>query len=483
MFKKIAYNTSINFFARAISTLLGLITVALMTRYLGKSGYGEYTIVLTFVHFFGILADFGLTLVTAQMLARSKGLARHNAQNLNGLVKSEADQNKIISNIFTLRFFSSLIFLGLAPLVVIFFPYDPMIKFGVLIMTFSFFCISLNQIFIGFYQQKLLMGRASVSEVASRIIMIAAVWAAVYYNTGLTGIIVATVATSLSQLLINYLLSLKLIALRFAFDKNIWREIIKLSWPMAVTITLNLIYLKTDTIVLSIVRPQAEVGLYGAAYRVIDVLITLPFILSGIVMPQLTAAWFSKDKEKFKQFIQYSFDVLSVIALPLIAGAQFVGKPLMVFVAGPEFAESGRILQLLIIACGAIYFGSIFSHVIVAIEKQRQIIWAYVFTSITAFIGYIIFIPRYSYFGAAGMTIYSEVLITVLIFITYYKYIRFIPKLKTFLKSLLACLIMSLFLYFTRNINVMASILLAVLIYSAVLYPMVGKKIYAKIKS
>jgi O-antigen/teichoic acid export membrane protein len=37
---------------------------------LGQTGFGQYTTITTFLSIFAILADFGLTLVTAQMISQ-----------------------------------------------------------------------------------------------------------------------------------------------------------------------------------------------------------------------------------------------------------------------------------------------------------------------------------------------------------------------------------------------------------------------------
>ena len=452
MFKKIAYNTGINFIAKIIATALGLAAVVLMTRYLGTLGFGQYTIIIAYLQFFGLVADMGLTLVSAQLLA-----------------KYEGEEEKIIANLFSFRLLTAAILLGLAPIVVIFMPYAWPVKIGVFIATISFLFIALNQVLIGFYQKHLLMAKASIAEIGGRVVLVIFVLAAVLLQWGLQGIVAATTLASIAQFFINYFLSLPYIKIRFAVDAKIWRDIVRLCWPIAITITFNIIYLKADTLILSLLQSETVVGLYGAAYRVIDILVTLPFILAGLALPQLTGALKSKNDAGFKAIIQHSFDVMAIIALPLAVGAQFVAAPLMRLVAGKEFFASGAILQMLIFAAAAIYLGVIFSHVIIALEKQKQTIWAYIFVAVTALTGYLIFIPQYSYFGAAAVTIYSEVAIALLIFgITYY-YTRFIPNFIVSLKAVLACAVMGLGLYFF-NLAVVPAIIVAGILYSVMLY-------------
>lgn len=450
---KVAYNTIVQVISKVIATALGLAAVAIMTRYLGKEGFGQYTTIVTFLSFFAIIADLGLTLVTVQMISRPS-----------------VDEHKILSNLFSLRFVSAIIFLGLAPLVIIFFPYDPIIKLGVAVTALSFFFIALNQILVGLFQKNLRMDKVSIAEVVSRIVLVAGVVLVWHFDLGLINIMTATVIASAVNFLLHYSFSRNFVRIKLHFDLAVWKKIIKQSWPLALTIIFNLIYLKTDTLILSLIKSQAEVGIYGATYKVIDVLITFPFMFAGIVLPIMTARWALSNKEGFKNVLQRSFDMMAIIAIPLVIGTQFVAKDVMVLVASQEFAPSGAVLQILIIAAGLIFLGCMFAHAVIALDKQKKIIPVYIFTAITAVIGYLIFIPRYSYFGAAWVTIYSEISITLASFYLVWKYAQFFPNLKVVGRSLAASLIMASALYLISSWNLFLVLSLAVLVYFIMLY-------------
>ncbi len=450
---KVAYNTIIQIISKVIATALGLVAVAIMTRYLGREGFGQYTTIITFLSFFAIIADLGLTLVTVQMISRP-GVNEH----------------KILSNLLSLRLVSAVIFLGLAPLAVIFFPYDPIIKLGVAVTALSFFFIALNQILVGLFQKNLRMDKVSIAEVVSRIVLVAGVVLVWYFDLGLINIMVAAVIASAVNFLFHYLFSRQFVRIKLHFDFTVWSDIIKKSWPLALTIIFNVIYLKADTLILSLIKSQSDVGIYGATYKVIDVLITFPFMFAGIILPIMTARWAANNKDGFKNVLQKSFDVMVIIALPLVIGTQFVAKNIMVLVAGRDFAMSGPILQILILAAGLIFFGCMFAHAIIAIDKQKKIIPAYIFTAVTAVIGYLIFIPKYSYFGAAWVTIYSEIAIGLASVYLVWKYARFLPNLKITGKALLASVIMAVALYLTADWNLFLVLSLAMLVYFTALY-------------
>ncbi|MEI7619980.1 MAG: flippase [Candidatus Falkowbacteria bacterium] len=456
--KKVAQNTFIQIFGKIISTILGLLALAVMTRYLGAAGFGEYTTIFTFISFFAIISDLGLTLVTVQMIS-----------------DPNADEGKILNNLLALRLLSALIFLGLGPIIVLFFPYEQSIKLGVLITAISFLFVALNQIMTGIFQKRLTMNKSVWAEVISRVALLIGIVLIAYFKGSLMAILWASVLSSAISFGIQFYFSREFISLKLEYDKKVWGEIIRKSWPLAITIAFNLIYLKADTLILSLMKSPTEVGIYGSVYKIIDVLVTVPFMFAGVVLPILTADWLKKNNERFQKVWQRSLDFMILMAFPLIIGTQFVAKDIMVLIAGPEFAEAGPILQILILAAAIIFISCIFSHVIIAVNKQKKIIGAYIFTSITALAGYLIFIPKYSYLGAAWTTIYSE--LVILLFAAYYakKYTAVSLNLKIVWKALLASLIMGVAMYllpgsfYTNKLGLLVIITIAAVTYGLAL--------------
>jgi O-antigen/teichoic acid export membrane protein len=470
--KKIAHNTLTQILGKLISTLLGLFSLALITRYLGPTGFGEYATVITFLSFFAVCADFGLTLITVQLIS-----------------DKTRNETKILNNLFSLRLVSIVIFLALAPLVASFFPYSPAIKLGILIALASFVFPALNQIIIGLLQKKLSMGRDALAENVGRLVLLVGIILTQKFGWGLNGVLWATGIGAGINFLVHYFLSLKFAVIKLAWDFSLWKEIIIKSWPLALTVVLNLIYLRADTLMLSVFRSSAEVGLYSAPYKIIDVLTTLPFMFAGLILPIMTTSWLEGKKDYFQKILQKSYDFMFIVAVPLVIGTQFVAQELMTLVAGSAFALSGTILKILIISVAAIFLGTMFSHAVIALDKQKKMIGFYVFTSLSSLLAYLIFIPRFSYYGAAGVTIYSEILIAIFSGYCVFKYSHFKLNLAVSFKALAAGLIMAGGLWFfnhnylsqeliNRNhvVGLILNIVLAGLTYFIALYLLGGIK-------
>jgi O-antigen/teichoic acid export membrane protein len=424
---KVAHNTLAQLGGKIVGTFLGLATVGIMTRYLGQSGFGEYTTVITFASLFAIIADMGLTLVSTQMINR------HGAQT-----------EEALSNLFGFRLVSAVVIIGLAPALIWLFPYPAAIKSGVVIVSWSYLFISFNQVFVSLFQRELKTHIIAIAEIASRLVLLAGVIAVAWYNWGLNGILVAAAVSSLLSFLLHYGFSLPITKVAFKFNLVYWREIFSRSWPLLTTIVLNLVYLKADILILSLIRTQAEVGLYGAAYKVVDVVVTLPFLFAGLVLPILVKHWSSGERGKFAFVAQKVFDVNVLAVLPLLAGGWLLANPGMRLVAGDNFAVSGEILKILLLAVVAVFGSCFFTHLMISFEAQRKLIKFYLITALTALPIYLYAISRWSYWGAAWGTVYSESLILVFSLAAVWRQGHFMPQLNLALKALVATAIMSL---------------------------------------
>lgn len=459
MLGAIAKNSIIHLSGKILSLLLGLVSVAIMTRYLGQEGFGYYATVVAFLQLFGILADFGISLTTIQMIS-----------------KPGANVSKLMNNITSLRVVTSVIFLAMAPLVVWFFPYNIFIKLGVLITVCSFFASSVIQTLTGVFQKELKMWEVTIAEVAGRILLVLIIVAASLLGGNIYWIFAGISFASLLNLIILFLYSKKYITWKWEMDTAIWKEVWRLTWPIALSISFNLIYLKTDTIILSLTHSQADVGLYGATYRVIDILTMLPAVFMGIVLPVITKHFQENNRPELFRIMQKAFDVLLVFALPIVLGTFIIGVPLMKFVAGAEFAQSGEILKVLILAAGAIFAGGLFGYSVVGINKQRKMMWGYLTTAIITLVGYLIFIPKFGYWGAAWMTVFSEAMIMIWTAVLVTKTLKFFPSIKTTLKAIPATLIMVVVIYLFRDLHVIFLLIISGLIYFPCLFLLGGIK-------
>ncbi|MEA3272858.1 MAG: flippase, partial [Patescibacteria group bacterium] len=318
--QKIAKNTIFQMSGKILGSVFALFAIALMTRYLGPEGFGRYTTILAFLQIFGILVDLGLTLVTVQMIS-----------------EKDAPIKQFLDNIFTFRFLTAFLFLAIAPLIVIFFPYPQIIKIGVMIGAGAFFFNAINQVLIGLFQKKLKMEKVAVAEILNRLVFLILIAVAIFFKFNLLTFVGAMVIGNFINFVVLFVFARKIIKISFRFEMDVWKKIIYRSWPIAAGIALNLIYLRADIFILSLLKPAEDVGLYGAPYKIIDFLTALPYVFMGLVLPVLTLMWTERNLERFRKISQKSFDALMLFVIPTVLGGMILSDQLMELFAGKDF--------------------------------------------------------------------------------------------------------------------------------------------------
>lgn len=452
--RKIAHNTIFRVAGRAFGLVAGVFIVGFLTRYLGQDGYGRYTTSIAFLQFFAIVADFGLYQILMQLISQPK-----------------ANESKIIGNIMSLRIVLAIIILGLACLIAFLIPtYSIEIKMGICVASLAIFATLLNQIIVAVYQAHLKLGGVSIAEFIGRFLNLGLIILIVNLNLGFYATLWALVAANIFQVVFNWFRLKTIATIKLFFDFKFWKKVIKLSWPIGLSILFSMLYFKMDTIILSIFRPESEVGIYGASYQLVEVLNSFPALFVGIIMPILSQAWANNNKGGFKKILQRAFDSLIIIVVPLVFGGFILANKIMVLVAGKNFYQSGDVLRILIFAIGFLFIGQLFGHAIVAINKQRKMMWNYLGVAILGVSAYLIFIPKYSYWAAASITIVTEFLIAILGISIVYHEMKGGLKINILWKAILAAIAMSLVIYYLLAWHVLILILLGGIIYFAVLY-------------
>ncbi len=448
--KTIAQNTVAQIGGKIISTALGLLAVGLMTRSLGVEQFGWYVTAVGFLQFVGILSDFGFIITTTSLLS-----------------EPAFDKEKLFNTIFTWRFVTALIFQGCAPLLFLLFPYPTPVKIGVAITSLSFFALAIGQVFIGYYQAKLQNYHQAISEILGRAALAGGIALAAFTHAGFVAMMSAvTLASLISTLYLVY----KHGNVHWNFDRLISRAIFQKMWPTALSVICNSFYLQGDRVLLPLYASQATVGLYGAAYRVLDIIIQMAALIMGVMMPLATYAWSRQKSADFKKYYQLSITLVASILFPAVAGIFVLDEQIMSFVAGPAFASAGFMLRYLSLAIIGICFGLAFGYLALAINRQRQALYVYASDGLLSIVGYAICIPRWGVWGAIAVTIFSELYAGLGLGLIVVHTTRTSPPLFTLAKIALASLLMALLTKTVQPTSLAVSLSIGILSYAFLIF-------------
>ena len=455
----VARNFSIQVISRILAVFVGLFSIAILTRTLGTNAFGEYTTAITFLQLFGVIVDFGLTLTLVVMIS-----------------EEGADAEKIVGNIFGLRIISGAILFSIAPIAVLSLPWSDVVKEAVLVGSVAYVLMGGATLLVGVFQRYHSMWRAGLAEILNRLALLIFVALFAWLELGVIWMVAASVIANAIWLFSMIRLARPFLRIRFLHDWKMWRHVWGRSWPIAISIFFNLLYLKGDILFLAYFRDQTEVGIYGVTYRILDMLTAFPVMFMGILLPIVVNTWSAGNHDEFRAHVSRTFDFFMIAAIPIIIGTQQIAKPLMRLIAGPGYDASGDILKLLIFAVFGVFLGALFGHLVVALNKQKPMTWGYIGVAIVTVIGYLLFIPKFGMWGAAWMTLFSEWLIALITFSVVYKVTKVKLHFVVASKAIFASAIMYLFLRFVPSLSVLVDILIAGILYLAIMLLIKGIK-------
>lgn len=450
--QKVASNTIIATTGRIISSALGFFSIAILARYLGKESFGEYHIIFVFLNIAAAAADLGLYSILSREIS-----------------KHPEKEKEIIGGIFGLRIASIVLFFSLSFILLIFLPYSYSVKLGVVIASIGFLFMSVTQILMGIFQKYFQTLWPMIGDVATRGLQLTLIiWAASANLPFLFFPAISAICVFVG-FIIDFYFAKKLVKFSIRFNLAFSKEILKMSWPLAVSSILTLLYFKMDSFLLSLMKPAGDVGIYSLAYRIFEGLLFFPAAFSGLVLPLFAK---SVGTDKFKIFFQKSLNFLIIAALPLSIGGFVLSQKIALLLGGAEFLPASLPIKILMIAMFFVFLGNLFGNAIIALDKQKKMVYIYGFGVFISTVFNLIFIPRYSYLATSYVTLLTEATVNIAMFIIILKEIKYWPIDGKLWKAIIAVFIMGASLFYLNvfNLNLFILILIGAVIYIATLF-------------
>lgn len=391
--QSVAWNTAVQVGGRIAGLLLSMLLTAILTRHLGLGTYGQMVAATTYVGLFTVLGDAGIYLVAVRRAAQEP-----------------ARRAVLLGNALGLRLTLALVPLGLAWLMVQFVPssrfptYVPAVKLAVAILALNSYVTLLNQFLIAVFRLHLRMELAVLGEMLARVVALGGTLLVVALDGGLLAAVTALTAGTLANFFFAWGVARRFERFRPRFDGPLLRDMLRESMVLGVVTLLGLVHFKIDTLLLSVLRSAEEVGVYGVAYKLHEVLVTFPGLFVGLLYP-LFARFATEDPGRLRQIFQRAFDVLLLSSVAAALLVWVLAPHLAVLLGAPAAARPMRILAF---ALPPVFLGLGFTHLLLAEARQKSLVWLYAVLVAANVAGNLFAIQRWSYIGAAGMTVGTE---------------------------------------------------------------------------
>jgi len=450
----IAKNTFWLALAEGITRLLKLFLIIYVARILGATEYGKFTFALAFVSLFAVFSDLGVSQITTREFARDK------------------EQEKQFSNILSLK-----LVLGIGALILIclssfFVTPNFLIRRIIWILGFYIVISSFLGLIYAFFRARQKMEFEAWAKILQAVILTGTGFFVIFKYQSVQYLSLAYLfAVSIVLLSISIFFHFKIYRLKISFNINIWRNILAMSWPLALSGVFGTIYSQTDSVMMGYWNQITQVGWYNAAYKIAGVTLIPALLVSTSFFPVLSKL-FKESKEKLQNTWNHYVKMMIFLAIPLIIGGITLAPKIISFVYGSSYLPSVLAFQILIIMAGITFFCYPFFQALIVSNQQRKLFWITLLGAILNIGLNLILIPEYSLYGAAFATVVTWLLVFVLLYKFTSKFTPIRPFNLKFLFELTNASFSSFIMYLVisrsavYNLNVFSSVLIGVGVYA-----------------
>ena len=257
------------------------------------------------------------------------------------------------------------------------------------------------------------------------ILMFVAFFSTLQHTEKFTLVMIAGLAGNILMTALTWWYANRFEKVRFAWDSEYIRHILRISLPYGVALFLNVIFFKVDTILLSVMTPKSladtVVALYALPMKIVEVGMMYGTIFLNSLLPLLTVAFAKSEYEKARTLIRHGAILMFSGGLFASLVLYFGAETIIRMISTPSFVETviyggSSVEALRIVAWIFLVYSlsSLSTYVLIAKNEQRKMLRINLFVALLNIIGNILIIPHYSFIGSTWVTLATQVILLVL---------------------------------------------------------------------
>ena len=383
----------LNFFSLNLSSLVNKILhfflFLMMIRYFKPEDYAIYTLAWIHIGLLLPLLDFGTTSY--------------------GLVNLGEQDKKQASTLFSFRVILSLLTYVLTIALAFLFNYQEGVILPIILTSFVIFANMFSGSFLIFSSIAQKSYLVSLVSMIFQIALVLSLMIGIFITKKLMTVFwLIFVLYNLYSLVNFYLIKKQVQTLKFSFDPKSWLRIASKSIVFLIISLLAGFYSKVDVLLLNFLKGGKAVGIYSAGYKFLDALMFMIAAYNVSAMPMF--ARFAKEKRKQLFISKIKKDIALVFIIGgLVAFGIFLFSPVILpLVMKGDYRLAIAVLRIIIFALPLILLTSIALNGLYGLDKAKWVIGLFMFQLVFNTVGNLIFIPLYSYFAPAYVTLVGE---------------------------------------------------------------------------
>lgn len=400
---RFAVNVVAQGLARILSIGANIVLVVVVARTMGTAFFGQFSYLLAFSTIAVALADLGTTAVLAR-----------------GLGEQVKARSAYLGNFLLMRVALTLAVMVGAGAIVFALPGNLLLALLIVVAGLPFLASRFFEPVFQVYGRPWLSPWSTMAFAIAQLLLALYVWS-------VPGLSIARIAggivlTNIVYTAVAVWLMLSLVRPQMRPRRDLLRDLLRVAAPVGVSSIFTTIILRADVIFLEHLRSSTEVGLYSAAYRVLDLAV---FVAVTVITPliPILASQIRQDRKAAVADCRMAAQFAGLFALPVAIVLPTVAPSIFSTVLGHEFIGASAPLNVLALNFVFIVFALLGSSINLANGEVAHGYWNAPLACLINLSLNFLLVPRFGMVGAAWAAVASQV--AMLLVSQFYLFTRF----------------------------------------------------------
>jgi O-antigen/teichoic acid export membrane protein len=185
------------------------------------------------------------------------------------------------------------------------------------------------------------------------------------------------------------------------------RTLLREAAPLAIVTVLGTVYFRVLVIVTSLLTDDRQTALFVTSSRIFELLIGLPLLLTGVVLPVVTVA--ARDDPGRLRYMNQRLTELAFLSGALICIVLVIGsRPILVILGGDQYGAVAPVLRLQAPMIVTLFLISAWNPALVALHRQRAMAVVTGIGLVASITAGLVMIPLFDARGASVAAVFAE---------------------------------------------------------------------------
>jgi O-antigen/teichoic acid export membrane protein len=397
--EKVIHGSALRLGANLANLVFALATATLLLRHLGVEESGRYVTVMSLVGIALAIVDQGLN------VSASKDLTMTPRDERRALLGNVVGQRIVVAAI------AWIVLVGFA--LVAGYPREMVV--GTALAGLGIMVVAIGNSWLVPLTVDLRNAGIAVLEMLRAFVVLVGVALLVVAGAKLDAFLAVQILVGLAVLAVVPILVGRAGVVRPRFDRLRQRALMRTALPVAAALVLGQIYFRLVIVLMSLISSPKEIGYFGGSLRAMEALIALPILVASVALPVMATAA-HENMARLRYVIEGLSEGAVIAGMLIILVTIRAADPVMRAIGGPEFEPAGNVLRIQVIALLFIALYQIWTVALVALGRQRQLIFTNAVGLLAVGVFAAVLVPPLGAKGGAMASVSADVVLAGLIY-------------------------------------------------------------------